>query len=783
MRRLLTPLLALLLGACATFAGLQLDERFGKPDPTRFDRPPAHTAASPDYWHEVRPVLDRRCVTCHACYDAPCQLNLASYAGITRGASATPVYWTAPRLLAERPTRIGVDADRPSAWREMGFFPVLNERQPTPQANLDASPLYRLLAMKRSHPGPSGGVLKDPDINTTLDRTATCTTTEHLDDYARQHPTRGMPFGLPALSQQEHQTLSRWIESGAPYRPPAPLPAALTRQIAAWEDFLNGDSFKQQLMARYIYEHWYIGHLWFPEQPGQYFELVRSRTPPGRPLDRIATRRPYDDPQTDRVWYRIERLESTPVAKTHMPLRLDSQRLARLHQWFIAPNYPVLELPGYAPEVAANPFVAFRALPIDARYRLMLDEAHFTVSGFMKGPVCRGQVALNSINDHFWVVFLDPDGAGAKLTEAIVDRASPVMRMPAEEESTARVLSWLRYAELEKKYTAARSAAVISLRDENVRPTLRDIWDGNGRNPNAALTVFRHFDSASVVRGLAGEQPQTAFVMGYPLLERMHYLLVAGFDVFGNLGHQLMTRMYMDFLRMEGEMNFLALLPRQDRQDVLARWYRQRSEPHNRYFADANAYFPQETGIRYKNQDTLGELYQLLRRHTAAVSDSSQGIEASGLKGRPLAAIKQLAGLRGIAASLLPEDSLLAITNGPEQLSVIAMLRNSAHSNVSEMFNEEKRRLPLEDSLTLLNGVVGAYPNALFAVDAEKLPIFVAQAMAMKTPTDLTALFDRFAVRRTDPRFWQISDRIHDHWQASNPAAFGMLDFSRLDNE
>lgn len=92
-------------------------------------------------------------------------------------------------------------------------------------------------------------------------------------------------------------------------------------------------------------------------------------------------------------------------------------------------------------------------------------------------------------------------------------------------------------------------------------------------------------------------------------------------------------------------------------------------------------------------------------------------------------------------------------------------------------------RLSLEDSLTLLNGVVGAYPNALFAVDAEKLPIFVAQAMAMKTPTDLTALFDRFAVRRTDPRFWQISDRIHDHWQASNPVAYGVLDYSRLDNE
>ena len=99
------------------------------------------------------------------------------------------------------------------------------------------------------------------------------------------------------------------------------------------------------------------------------------------------------------------------------------------------------------------------------------------------------------------------------------------------------------------------------------------------------------------------------------------------------------------------------------------------------------------------------------------------------------------------------------------------------------MFSEEKRRLPQEDSLSVINGVVGAYPNALFAVDSEKLPIFVDQVMALKTGADVTALFDRFAVRRTDPRFWQISDRIHDHWQASNPVAYGVLDYSRLDNE
>jgi hypothetical protein len=63
------------------------------------------------------------------------------------------------------------------------------------------------------------------------------------------------------------------------------------------------------------------------------------------------------------------------------------------------------ELPSYALEMAANPFIAFRALPTTARYQFMLDEAQFTIMGFIKGPVCRGQVALNVIEDQFWVFF------------------------------------------------------------------------------------------------------------------------------------------------------------------------------------------------------------------------------------------------------------------------------------------------------------------------------------------------------------------------------------------
>ena len=34
------------------------------------------------FHEEVQPILEQRCVVCHSCYDAPCQLNLTSYEGI-----------------------------------------------------------------------------------------------------------------------------------------------------------------------------------------------------------------------------------------------------------------------------------------------------------------------------------------------------------------------------------------------------------------------------------------------------------------------------------------------------------------------------------------------------------------------------------------------------------------------------------------------------------------------------------------------------------------------------
>ena len=102
-------LITLLLG-CATLVSDTLEAQFGKTNTERFDRPVAATLGVPSYQQHIKPILDSRCVVCHGCYDAPCQLKMSSWDGIARGLSKSAVYGDL-RLYEAPLTRLGIDAE------------------------------------------------------------------------------------------------------------------------------------------------------------------------------------------------------------------------------------------------------------------------------------------------------------------------------------------------------------------------------------------------------------------------------------------------------------------------------------------------------------------------------------------------------------------------------------------------------------------------------------------------------------------------------------------------
>lgn len=773
-----------ILCACTVYQGQRLTRRHGE-ERVRGRQVASLPPGGIDYWTQVRPIFEARCAVCHGCYDAGCQLKLGSIEGIERGGTKDRVY-DARRLLEAEPTRLFEDAQTTEEWRDKGFHPVLNERDQTLAANRDAGLMLQLLELKRDHPVAPGELLPK-DVDLALRRDEQCPTAAEFPRHARQHPEWGMPYGLPGLSDAEHQVVSQWLLEGAVHVAPPPLPESLLSTVARWEALLNGDSLKEQLASRYIYEHLFLAHLYFEDGPKgaspQFFELVRSKTPPGRAIDRIATRRPFDDPGVKRPYYRIQPVRESVVAKLHMPYRLDAARMQRWRELLFDADYEVTSLPSRDPVVASNPFITFRAIPVPSRYRFMLDEAEFTLMGFIKGAVCRGPIALNVIDDQFWIVFIDPD-VNSQLQDAeFLYRNADSLRMPAAAGSTAPALAtWLRDAVRQRRYMDAKRQ---TLRKEFSGPrdlTLDLLWDGDGHNPNAALTVFRHYDSASVVRGMVGEPPKTAWVLGYPLLERIHYLLVAGFDVYGNVGHQLATRTYMDFLRMEAEFAFLAFLPPDTRIRERDFWYRDTSERINGEIVGQVSDIDVGTAVEYRTNNQKLELYQMLGERYAAMDEHRHNIDHPTVPAAIARAMRRLAAIGGLVVSRSPEVAFLYIPDAPRGAEVFTIIHNDAHLNISSPLDEADRRAPKEDTLTVARGFVGTYPNALYVVPQAQLNEFVDAVAGVVTEADYRGLQRRFGVRRTDPRFWETSDRLHELYRARSPIEAGLFDLSRVEN-
>ena len=751
-----------------------------------------------DYAQSVQPVLDGRCVVCHGCYDAPCQLKLSSFDGLERGASPVKVYDGA-RLQATEPTRLNIDAKSAQEWRNKGFHAVVTTgAESTPLEQLQGSVLYHMLRLKQRHPQPRVGMLSE-DLDLSLDRAQTCTTQEDFTDFAQQHPQWGMPFGLPNLSDEEYSTLVQWIAQGVNGPEPAIPSAPAIPQIERWETFLNADSSKQRLVSRYLFEHLVQAHIHLSNTPErEFYRLVRSTSPPGSPVDEIPSLRPYDDPGPS-FYYRLLRYQPSLVAKDHNVYEWSPARLQRYRELFMEPKYQIISLPGYDPATTGNPFKVFETIPPFSRYRFLLDDAKFFIEGFIKGPVCRGQIALNVIEDQFWVFFLSPNDNMMTLQPTFIDKSMKYLNLPAErgDNSLRPLTTWLDYLNRQRNYLATKNHFLESYFNSakdvlDIHKAIELIWNGEGKNANAALTVFRHYDSASVTQGLVGDYPETAWVIDYPIFERIHYLLVAGFNVYGNLTHQLNTRLYMDFLRMEAENQFLLFLPKDQREQIRNTWYQGMQESVWDDFKESQVVsMSLDTVKGYSSDDPKRELFHLLQQHLGsdiAGSDLINRCESSDCDNKPsqispsVTRAMRIAAKRGESLVVVPDVSFVHVHLPKGEDLAYTIILNKGYSNITSMFESEDRRDRSQDSLTVVQGLEGSYPNFFFRIDKDGLEDFTSRFESIENRGDYERFVGLYGIRRSNPEFWNESDWFHAWARAEDPLASGIYDYNRYRN-
>ena len=769
-------ILSVLMAGCA-----------GKALPPVVVKIPTRTIA---YQKEVKPILDKRCTVCHSCYNSPCQLKLDSFEGADRGATKRAVY-NATRLNTMDPTRLFTDAQTTGEWRKKQFFSVTES---SVGEGLNDSIMIQLLAHKMKNPKSAGEYQPENDELTCSENR------QEVGAYLEKHPNRGMPYGFPPLKQDEFETIAGWLVQGAK-GPDSAQQAELTTPkaedqaaIDQWEDFLNRDDPKYAMTARYLYEHLFLAHISFGTPTNEFHELVRSKTPSGQPIDLIPSVRPFDDPGAGPVFYRFRKIHSTIVHKTHLVFEMDAAQLQRIKELFIQPEW--LQPPhriGYDPLVSANPFAAFEQIPPRSRYQFLLDNAQYVIMTFIHGPVCKGQVALNVIDDHFWVMFMDPEHDLSVQHPGFLKLNRDRLRMPIEQGSGHGIFSALTdehrknavefYRARQDYYSAMNYAGLSS----------EAIWNGNRAGDAPLLTVYRHFDSASVHRGALGNLPKSLWVIDYPLFERIYYALVAGFDIYGTAGHQLAIRLYMDQLRVEGESYFLNFLPPEKRQEIMQSWYLGADLKKMNYYPSilpAKIPFTTDepkrefvervvkerllpaTGISFDpiNYLPAGAEYPLLPTRYETRDDYLRAFTALSRPGTPFFALvngsnSNLAYLR------------IRLKQGKDIAGSIVV--NRWHDNVAFMIGEDARLDPSRDSADFIRGLIGSYPNFFVDVREEDLPDFFNLLAHFKGDQQDLARLAKYGVNRGDERFWETYDWFQKRFLEDEPLRGGLFDLNR----
>ena len=756
-----------------------------------------------DYLKDVKPILDNRCVSCHSCYNSPCQAKFSSFAGMDRGGSKDKVY-LAERLFAQDPTRLFIDATTTGEWRDKDFFTLsknLDESNENSEINSSVyvdSVMGHMLYDKKNNPEVIGEYAPE------YDKLICPETLSEVSEYQDKHPNHGMPYGFPSLSEEEYGVIMQWLAQGGngptvtqQWELEKPLEKDQLA-INKWEIFLNQSDAKHVMTARYLYEHYFLAHINFSSEPDAFYSLIRSSTPAPLKPQTLKTLRPYDKPEVDTFYYRFLKIHSTIVHKTHMVVKFDKQEFQRVNELFI--NTKWLEKPhvmGYDEEYNSNAFIVYAQIPPVSRYKFMLDHNEYLVRTFIRGPICKGNIALSVIRDHFWLIFQDPEyDIGVNLPEFLTEQ-SDNLRLPVEEGSGMLSFWFLsdKYRARYKSYYDAKMEKIVQFYPDGM--PIESIWKGRRASDSPALTAYRHFDSGSILKGVYGKLPKTIWLIDYAQFERIYYTLVAGFDVYGTVSHQMEVRRYMDFLRLEGELNYLSYLPKASRPTLLESFYQGKGvakdiEDEAGYTAKIRAqyeyktknvkqefiehlvdnHFLKESNIHFDkiNYFRMDEKAPELPRVYKSKKDLFQGLRSLTAEGSGF--IKYMVGT-GVNLAYIR----VRMKDGTDLRG--SFIVNRWHDNVNSAFREKKSLNPSKDSLDILEGSIGSYPNVFFDVKEEELPDFFDMVKNFQENERYYAKARKYAISRSNENFWDYFDWFQEEFEKDEPLEAGLYDLNR----
>ncbi len=232
------------------------------------------------YTRDIQPIFTEkmRGLSCLLRFRLPVEPGQRRRRGT--GASKLSVY-DGERRQAADPTRLFYDASGQRAWQRKGFYSVLDAQ------GSQAALMARMLELGHRTPLQPNAKLPE-EIVLGLNRENSCAMPDQFNEYAGAHPKEGMPLAVTGLTDQQYQTLQRWLAAGAPIDQQALAPsAAEALQVVQWENLLNAPGARESLVGRWLFEHWFLAHIYFRDgEPGAFLPVgpfAHAHRPADRP--------------------------------------------------------------------------------------------------------------------------------------------------------------------------------------------------------------------------------------------------------------------------------------------------------------------------------------------------------------------------------------------------------------------------------------------------------------------------------------------------------------------
>jgi len=244
-----------------------------------------------------------------------------------------------------------------------------------------------------------------------------------------------------------------------------------------------------------------------------------------------------------------------------------------------------------------------------------------------------------------------------------------------------------------------------------------------------------------------------------------------------------LSRIYMDFLRMEGESMFLLLLPADVRKATAEYWYRGAEDRITEFFALMDLEKLSSETVSAVADDPQAALYDKLAEHIDDAMYRKYRLDgqADSVIAYSQPEIDRLQSVKSRGFSYLPHVTYVEVETDAG-LDYFTLIKNVGHRNNTSILLETISIDLDETTVSLVPGFVGPRPYAFIRVEKKEFGEFVEALLALHGEEDYAALMDRYGIRRTNQDFWTHYDRFSLGFRKFSAVDFGVLDLNKLEN-